>query len=221
MSGTLATLASFAREPARRRIAVLGSMAELGDDAAGMHARVGAAAAAAGIDALLVGGAHAADLALGARDAGYDKERIVPFADNDDAVAWLRDNARAGDLVLAQRRRAGTSSRRSSRDCGACMPAEATLVPATAGRSAPGRKRAPFANVFVAIPVRTRLVREGDDLAADRRARPCGASRGRATSSQFPKRPSRSRRAARSLPKRSCRAGWPTRSRVERERSRP
>lgn len=100
MSGTLATLASFAAEPARRRIAILGSMAELGDDAAGMHARVGAAAAAAGIDALLVGGAHAADLALGARNAGYDKERIVPFADNDDAVAWLRDNARPGDLVL-------------------------------------------------------------------------------------------------------------------------
>jgi hypothetical protein len=38
--------------------------------------------------------------------------------------------------------------------------------PATVGRSAPDRKRAPFANAFVAIPVRTRLVRAGDDLAA-------------------------------------------------------
>ncbi len=38
-------------------------------------------------------------------------------------------------------------------------------MPVTIGRSAPSRKRAPFANAFVAIPVRTRLVRAGDDLA--------------------------------------------------------
>jgi hypothetical protein len=39
-------------------------------------------------------------------------------------------------------------------------------VPGTIGVSAPLHKRAPFANAFVAIPVRTRLVRGGDDLAA-------------------------------------------------------
>jgi hypothetical protein len=44
------------------------------------------------------------------------------------------------------------------------MPGDA--LPATVGRSAPDRRRAPFANAFVAIPVRTRLVRGGDDLAA-------------------------------------------------------
>jgi len=44
------------------------------------------------------------------------------------------------------------------------MPAE-PFVPAIAGRSAPERKRPPFAAAFVAIPVRTRLVRQGDDLA--------------------------------------------------------
>jgi F420-0:gamma-glutamyl ligase len=43
------------------------------------------------------------------------------------------------------------------------MPVEA---PATVGRSAPGSRRAAFSNAFVAIPVRTRLVRAGDDLAA-------------------------------------------------------
>jgi hypothetical protein len=46
------------------------------------------------------------------------------------------------------------------------MLAEPALVPTIAGRSAPGRKRPPFANAFAAIPVRTRLVRQGDDLAA-------------------------------------------------------
>jgi UDP-N-acetylmuramoyl-tripeptide--D-alanyl-D-alanine ligase len=100
MSGTLATLASFAQEPARRRIAVLGSMAELGADAPAMHARVGAAAAEAHVDVLLVGGDHAADLARGAREAGLDAACIVPFAANADAVAWLRAHAVAGDLVL-------------------------------------------------------------------------------------------------------------------------
>ena len=62
MSGTLATLGSFAREPAARRVAVLGGMAELGADAASMHERVGAAAAAAGLALLLVGGDFVAEL---------------------------------------------------------------------------------------------------------------------------------------------------------------
>ncbi len=100
MSGTLATLQSFAAEPATRRIAVLASMAELGADAPAMHARVGAAAAHACLEALLVGGDFATDLARGARGAGYDAARIVPFADNAAAADWLRRNVRPGDLVL-------------------------------------------------------------------------------------------------------------------------
>jgi UDP-N-acetylmuramoyl-tripeptide--D-alanyl-D-alanine ligase len=99
-SGMLATLASFAREPATRRIAVLASMAELGADAAAMHRSVGAAAARSGLHALLVGGDFAGELARGAREAGFAPERIVPFATNAMAVAWLRANARPGDLVL-------------------------------------------------------------------------------------------------------------------------
>ncbi len=99
-SGMRATLESFAREEASRRIAVLASMAELGDDAAEMHRTVGAAAARAGLDALLVGGDFAMELASGARAGGLPESRIVPFASNDAAIAWLRSNARAGDLVL-------------------------------------------------------------------------------------------------------------------------
>jgi UDP-N-acetylmuramoyl-tripeptide--D-alanyl-D-alanine ligase len=100
MSGTLATLGSFARENALRKIAVLGSMAELGSDASAMHERVGTAAAKSGLSALLVGGEHAADLARGARAAGFSEERIVTFADSAQAVAWLRANAHMGDVVL-------------------------------------------------------------------------------------------------------------------------
>ncbi len=100
MSGTLATLRSFAREGPGRRIAVLASMAELGTGAAHMHERVGAAAVAAGVGALLVGGDFADDLARGARRAGIDPATLVSFASNDDAIAWLREHAREGDLVL-------------------------------------------------------------------------------------------------------------------------
>ncbi|HEY0799129.1 MAG TPA: UDP-N-acetylmuramoyl-tripeptide--D-alanyl-D-alanine ligase, partial [Candidatus Baltobacteraceae bacterium] len=100
MSGTLATLHSFGSEPAGRRIAVLGSMAELGDEAPLMHERVGEVAAHMQIDVLLVGGLHAEDLSRGARDGGLAQECIVPFASNEAAAGWLRANIRAGDLVL-------------------------------------------------------------------------------------------------------------------------
>jgi UDP-N-acetylmuramoyl-tripeptide--D-alanyl-D-alanine ligase len=100
LSGTLATLRSFSQEGATRRIAVLGSMAELGSEAPAMHERVGAAAVACGLAALLVGGEHAGDLARGARAKGFPEVRLVTFAQNADAVAWLRANARPGDVVL-------------------------------------------------------------------------------------------------------------------------
>jgi UDP-N-acetylmuramoyl-tripeptide--D-alanyl-D-alanine ligase len=100
MSGTLATLDSFSRERAPRRIAVLGSMAELGADSPAMHERVGEAAARAKVDRLLVGGDFATDIARGAHAAGLPMSAIVPFATNADAVAWLREHGRAGDLVL-------------------------------------------------------------------------------------------------------------------------
>lgn len=99
MSGALATLAAFARERASRRIAVLGSMAELGAEAPAMHERVGAAAATAA-DIVLVGGDHAGSLAAGALGAGIAPAALVTYADNDEAIAWLRAHARAGDLVL-------------------------------------------------------------------------------------------------------------------------
>ncbi len=100
MDGTLATLASFARETATRRIAVLGSMAELGPEAPAMHARVGEAAACARCAFVLVGGDFADDLARGARVGGLEAGSVVPFASNAVAIAWLQANLVDGDLVL-------------------------------------------------------------------------------------------------------------------------
>jgi UDP-N-acetylmuramoyl-tripeptide--D-alanyl-D-alanine ligase len=99
-AGTIAALDAFAQERAQRRIALLASMAELGEQAAELHARVGAHAAATKVDVMLVGGEFASELAMGAVRAGLPSERIVPFVTNDQAAEWVRDHARSGDAVL-------------------------------------------------------------------------------------------------------------------------
>ncbi len=100
VSGMLAALDAFAQEPGARRIAVLASMAELGEEAAEMHVQVGERAARTRVDVLLVGGMFAAELARGAQDAGLSSERIVRFPTNDRAAEWLDAHARPQDVVL-------------------------------------------------------------------------------------------------------------------------
>jgi UDP-N-acetylmuramoyl-tripeptide--D-alanyl-D-alanine ligase len=96
LSGTLATLATFGREEAERRIAVLGSMAELGDDAPSMHEKIGEIAATRA-DVVLAGGTFAADTARGVQSKGGT---VVRYASNDEAIAWLGANVRRGDAIL-------------------------------------------------------------------------------------------------------------------------
>src|SRR5580658_10398611 len=98
-SGMMAALDAFAGETASRRIAVLASMAELGDESQSLHERVGAHAAST-VDVLLVSGDFAAALALGAQRAGLDASRIVLVRNNSHAAAWLRENATSDDAVL-------------------------------------------------------------------------------------------------------------------------
>jgi len=93
-------LLAFAQVPASRRIAVLGSMAELGADAPAQHEATGAAAARAGVDALYCGGAFAQALADGARKAGMDARRVEVFASNADVATLLRERLGDGDAVL-------------------------------------------------------------------------------------------------------------------------
>ena len=96
LSGTLATLATFGREEAERRIAVLGSMAELGSDAPQMHEKIGEIAATRA-EVVLAGGTFAEDTARGVRAKGGT---VIRYASNDHAIAWLRENLRRGDAVL-------------------------------------------------------------------------------------------------------------------------
>jgi UDP-N-acetylmuramoyl-tripeptide--D-alanyl-D-alanine ligase len=98
-AGTTAALDALAQEDAHRRIAILGSMAELGDESNTLHERVGRHAASR-VDLLLVGGEYAGALARGAGAAGMNANAIVPFDDNAQAAAWLSEHARSGDVVL-------------------------------------------------------------------------------------------------------------------------
>ncbi len=88
-----------ARAAGRRRIAVLGEMAELGPDAPAYHRRVGQAAAA-DVDVLVAVG----ELARGYVGSGVADERYAATAE--EAVAALEGLLRPGDVVLVKASRA-------------------------------------------------------------------------------------------------------------------
>jgi UDP-N-acetylmuramoyl-tripeptide--D-alanyl-D-alanine ligase len=83
-----------------KKTAVLGDMLELGEISASAHYETGALAAEIGLDALLVIGKYAADIARGAQDAGMPQTHILT-ADSHAALAKaLVGLIQAGDLVL-------------------------------------------------------------------------------------------------------------------------
>jgi len=92
MRAALATLAGW--PGAKRRIAVLGDMRELGETAARLHAEVGSEVRAA---ELWVVGEHAGDYAAGARRAGVEARR---FPDKAALAAALREQLAPGTVVL-------------------------------------------------------------------------------------------------------------------------
>jgi UDP-N-acetylmuramoyl-tripeptide--D-alanyl-D-alanine ligase len=83
-----------------RRAAVLGDMLELGPDAPSLHASVGRAVAAAGVEVLLGIGALSANTVEAARESGV--EIAEHAADTGVAVARLDELIRAGDTVLVK-----------------------------------------------------------------------------------------------------------------------
>jgi UDP-N-acetylmuramoyl-tripeptide--D-alanyl-D-alanine ligase len=97
-------LAALAATPTSgRRIAVLGEMLELGDQAIALHDASGRAAARAGVDVLVViGGPPADGLAAGASAAGLDRSRIHRFADSASAAEPVARLVAPGDLVLVK-----------------------------------------------------------------------------------------------------------------------
>jgi UDP-N-acetylmuramoyl-tripeptide--D-alanyl-D-alanine ligase len=90
----------LADTPARRRIAVLGEMLELGSWSESLHRELGAYVARCGIDVLVgIRGAakHAVD---GALEADIPNSAAYFFATPNEAGEWLKGQAQSGDAIL-------------------------------------------------------------------------------------------------------------------------
>ena len=101
-----AALAALVAEPGRRRIAVLGEMWELGDEATRYHHQVGRVAGALPIDRLIAVGSYAGEMAEGAVEAGFRSDAVQRAASTAEASEWLMGLLRAGDVVLVKGSRA-------------------------------------------------------------------------------------------------------------------
>jgi len=99
-AAALRALTAIGRD--RRRIAVLGYQAELGEHEQAGHEQVGALAAELGVHRLVVVGAAAAGIHHGACGQQRWGGESVLVADQDAAVAWLREELRPGDVVLVK-----------------------------------------------------------------------------------------------------------------------
>ena len=86
----------------QRRVLVLGDMLELGAQAGELHHKLGAEAAQAGIDLLVLVGELARAAAAGELEAGMDHARVVHFADTPAAAQALDTLIETGDVVLVK-----------------------------------------------------------------------------------------------------------------------
>jgi UDP-N-acetylmuramoyl-tripeptide--D-alanyl-D-alanine ligase len=113
MRAALKALAAIARGrgPEVRSVAVLGEMRELGESSREEHDAVGRLAVRLDISQLVVVGEPARPIHLGACLEGSWGEESVFVTDNDEALAWLRQHLRPGDVVLVKASRAAALER--------------------------------------------------------------------------------------------------------------
>lgn len=83
-----------------RKIAVLGNMLELGDFAVDSHKNVGKWVKEEKVDCLVTVGDMAKNIAAGAIDAGFDKNKIFKYDTNAEAISGLEQILRDGDCIL-------------------------------------------------------------------------------------------------------------------------
>ena len=110
MAAALDTLAQIASRRGRA-IAVLGEMLELGEDTRSGHLEVGRHAAAAGTDLLVTVGDTAGLIAEGARTVSGWQGKALAAKGCDEALALVRENVAAGDVVLVKASRGAALER--------------------------------------------------------------------------------------------------------------
>ena len=99
-AAALHALIAFGQD--RRRIAVLGYMAELGPSERSGHEEVGELAARLGVDRLIAVGAGAEPIHRGAASVATWEGTSVAVPDQDSAIALLHAELRPGDVVLVK-----------------------------------------------------------------------------------------------------------------------
>ncbi|GIJ61601.1 UDP-N-acetylmuramoyl-tripeptide--D-alanyl-D-alanine ligase [Virgisporangium aurantiacum] len=100
MAAALRALAAIGA--GRRTVAVLGYMAELGDQERSGHEEVGRLAAELGVDHLIAVGQTAPAYAAGAASVARWGGESVQVTDQEAALAWLTAGLRPGDAVLVK-----------------------------------------------------------------------------------------------------------------------
>ncbi len=111
MRAALKALVSIARPRGARSFAVLGHMAELGDDAAAEHDALGRLAVRLDVSRLIAVGEQARPIQHGAALEGSWDGEASWVADVDAAVALLNEELRPGDVVLVKASRAASLER--------------------------------------------------------------------------------------------------------------
>jgi UDP-N-acetylmuramoyl-tripeptide--D-alanyl-D-alanine ligase len=99
LEAALKGLASF---PAKRKVAVLGDMLELGPDEISFHRQAGKHVVGYGWDVLLAVGPLARYMAEGARAAGMAAAQVWTFATSEEAAARISSLVGEGDLILVK-----------------------------------------------------------------------------------------------------------------------
>ena len=97
-----AALKGLASLPARRRVAILGDMLELGPTEADFHRQAGRQVAENGWNLLLAVGSLARHIAEGAMAAGLPKAQVLTFFTSDEAAARISALVEDGDLILVK-----------------------------------------------------------------------------------------------------------------------
>ncbi len=89
-----------------RRGAVLGTMGELGEWAAGFHRELGKQVGRLGLDWVVFVGEHGETLAQGAREVHFPEDRLFVVPGAQEALEQVRELFRPGDLLLVKGSRA-------------------------------------------------------------------------------------------------------------------
>ncbi len=116
MKNGLEILSMFTREKGERRVAVLGSMAELGQYREEEHRRIGEVVAEVA-DVFIAVGEGMKFAVESAREKGFPEDRVYSFATSKEAASFIENQVESGDIIYVK----GAQSSRMERVVKALM----------------------------------------------------------------------------------------------------